>query len=309
MSDSSKSLRYPIILLIFGGIAFGSTFSANRFAIEAGFPFIAFSFWQSLVGGVALLIVSIPMRALPQFSGAHIRQYSLTAIVGYSIPLIAITFVADKLPPGVIALALTLTPAFTYLFAVALRTDKFRITSIGGILFGLAGVLLIILPRDSLGTGVSAGWLVIVLAAPIGYAINNVMVPFLRPAATSSMQLSTGVLLVAALVLLPVMLIFDGPIMITSFSAIAVWSTIWAGAGQVIIFLVLFEIIRLAGPVFFAQFNYVVVAAGVIWAYIFFQDSFSAWVWGAIALMAIGLVFANRGAAAAMQTTAPQDSE
>jgi len=300
----TQSLFIPLILLIGGGIAFGSIFSANRIAFEAGFPFISYSFWQSLFAGLGLLILSVPMRALPPVTSAHLRVYGLTAAIGFSVPLLALTFVAGKLPPGVISLTLTLTPSFTYLFALALRSDRWRLMSVGGIVFGLAGVLLIILPRESLGTGITAGWLLLAMAAPLGYALNNVMIPFIRPPATTSMQLSTGVLLAAALIFLPVMLIVDGPVMVTEYSGAAIWATIWAAAADVGIFLCLFEIIRRAGPVFFSQLNYVTVAASVIWAFLIFGDTFTIWVWGAIALMAVGLVCANRGANQSMRETA-----
>jgi drug/metabolite transporter (DMT)-like permease len=299
----TQSLFIPLILLIGGGIAFGSIFSANRIAFEAGFPFISYSFWQSLFAGLGLLILSVPMRALPPVTRAHLRVYGLTAAIGFSVPLLALTFVAGKLPPGVISLTLTLTPSFTYLFALALRSDRWRLMSVGGIVFGLAGVLLIILPRESLGTGITAGWLLLAMAAPLGYALNNVMIPFIRPPATTSMQLSTGVLLAAALIFLPVMLIVDGPVMVTEYSGAAIWATIWAAAADVGIFLCLFEIIRRAGPVFFSQLNYVTVAASVIWAFLIFGDTFTIWVWGAIALMAVGLVCANRGANQSMRET------
>ena len=49
------------------------------------------------------------------------------------------------------------------------------------------------------------------------------------------------------------------------------------------------------GPVFFSQFNYIVPAAGIIWAFILFQDSFAPIVWVAIAFMAVGLYLAHRG--------------
>ena len=300
----TQSLFIPLILLIGGGIAFGSIFSANRIAFEAGFPFISYSFWQSLFAGLGLLILSVPMRALPPVTSAHLRVYGLTAAIGFSVPLLALTFVAGKLPPGVISLTLTLTPSFTYLFALALRSDRWRLMSVGGIVFGLAGVLLIILPRESLGTGITAGWLLLAMAAPLGYALNNVMIPFIRPPATTSMQLSTGVLLAAALIFLPVMLIVDGPVMVTEYSGAAIWATIWAAAADVGIFLCLFEIIRRAGPVFFSQLNYVTVAASVIWAFLIFGDTFTIWVWGAIALMAVGLVCANRGTNQSMRETA-----
>jgi drug/metabolite transporter (DMT)-like permease len=300
----TPSLFIPLVMLIGGGIAFASIFSANRIAFEAGIPFISYSFWQSLFAGLGLLIVSVPMRALPPVSAAHFRVYGLTAAIGFSLPLLALTFVAGKLPPGVISLTLTMTPSFTYLFALALRSDRWRLMSVGGIVFGLAGVLAIIVPRESLGTGIAAGWLLLAMVAPLGYALNNVMIPFIRPPATTSMQLSTGVLLMAALILLPVMLIVDGPVMVTEFSGAAIWATIWAAVADVGIFLCLFEIIRRAGPVFFAQLNYVTVAASVIWAFLIFGDTFTIWVWGAIALMAVGLAFANKGANESMRETA-----
>ena len=304
VQGGTQSLFIPLALLIGGGIAFGSVFSANRIAFEAGLPFISYSFWQSLFAGLGLLIVSVPMRALPPVTRAHLRVYGLTAAIGFSVPLLALTFVAGKVPPGVISLTLTLTPSFTYLFALALRSDRWRLMSVGGIVFGLAGVLVIIVPRESLGTGIAAGWLLLAMAAPLGYALNNVMIPFIRPPATTSMQLSTGVLLTSTLILFPVMLIIDGPVLLTEFSGAAIWATIWAAAADVAIFMCLFEIIRRAGPVFFAQLNYVSVAASVIWAFLIFGDTFTVWVWGAIALMAVGLGFANKGANESMREAA-----
>ena len=297
--DAAKpSLLYPWILLVGGAIVYSSAFSANRFAFDAGFPFLAYSFWQALFGGAALLVVSALLRALPQVSAAHLRLYALTAIVGFSIPLLALTFAAGKLPPAVIPLTVTLVPALTYVFALILRVERFRVLSIAGLLLGLAGVVLIIvLPAGSLGTGVAAGWLILALVAPLGYAMNNVAVPFLRPPATNSLQLSTGVLVVGAIVLLPVMLIVDGPVTFTSMPTMGIVAMFWAAVANIGIFLCLFEIIRLAGPVFFSQFNYVVVAAGIIWGAVFFPQNtaFSIWVWAAVAVMAAGLVLANTG--------------
>ena len=209
--------------------------------------------------------------------------------------MIALTVASGRLPPGVLTLVVTLTPALTYLFAFLARLDRFNLWSIGGVLLGLVGVLLIVLPAGSLGAEFSPAWLLLGLVAPLGYALNNIAVVFLRPAQTTSLDLSTGVLLVATVVLLPVMLVVDGAFVFSGLEAKAVWSTAWAGFTNVVIFLSLFEIIRRAGPVFFAQFSYVVVVAGIVWARIIFSDTFSGWVWAAIAVMAVGLVLANAG--------------
>lgn len=300
MSDSTsapakRNLTVPILLLLGGGTVYGSFFSAIRIASDAGVPPMALAFWQAFFGGVGLLIFSAVIRQLPGTSFPHLRQYTVTALIGFSIPLVALTVVSVKLPPGILTLVVTLTPALTYIFAYFARLDRLNPWGIGGVVFGLAGVLLIVLPSGSLGAGFSPAWLLLGLIAPLGYAINNIAVVILRPAETTSLHLSTGVLLAATVILLPVMLVVDGAFVFSGLEAKAVWSTAWAGFTNVIIFLSLFEIIRRAGPVFFAQFNYVVVVAGIVWAFLIFSDSFSGWVWAAIAVMAAGLVLANAG--------------
>jgi len=209
-APAKRNLTVPILLLLGGGIIYASFFSANRVAIDAGMPPMALAFWQALFGGFGLLIFSTVIRQLPGTSFAHLRQYTVAAVIGFSIPLIALTVASGRLPPGVLTLVVTLTPALTYLFAFLARLDRFNLWSIGGVLLGLVGVLLIVLPAGSLGAEFSPAWLLLGLVAPLGYALNNIAVVFLRPAQTTSLHLSTGVLLVATVVLLPVMLVVDG---------------------------------------------------------------------------------------------------
>jgi len=56
------------------------------------------------------------------------------------------------------------------------------------------------------------------------------------------------------------------------------------------VFLVLFlEIIRRAGPVFFAQFNYLAVLAGVAWGAVIFGERLSIYLVLAMVLMFVGV--------------------
>jgi drug/metabolite transporter (DMT)-like permease len=287
---------WPLILLLIGGAAYGTIFSANKIAIEGGFPFVAFTFYQALVAGLVLLVMGLIQGDRPGTSGAHLRQYGVTALFGFIVPFVVFSFVADKLPPSIITLLLALTPALTYLFAFLLRLERFRWLSVFGVLLGFAGILLIVLPRGSLPSPDMAGWVLLALLGPLGFAMNNVAVALLRPAASTSATLSAGVLIVSAVVLLIIMLAVEGFVWIGDLSTNAILGLLWASAVNGLTFLVLFEIIRLAGPVFFAQFNYVSVAAGILWALILFADVPSLWVWLALAVLAVGLVLANAGA-------------
>lgn len=296
-STPTRSLAFPLVLLVGGGIIYATFFSANRIAVDGGVPSMALAFWQSFFGAAGLLVVSLIVRDLPRLSAAHLRQYGFTAIFSFSIPLVALTFAAPQLPAGLLTLTLTLTPALTYIFAFVARLERFNLWSTGGLVVGLAGVVLIVQPWTwgGLGGDVAGVWFLVALIAPLGYAVNNVVVALIRPAETTTLQLSTGVMVFATVVMFPFMWAIDGFYLFEGATGAGIGGTVWAGFTDIVIFLVLFEVIHRAGPVFFSQFNYIVPAAGIIWAFIIFQDSFAPIVWAAIAFMAVGLYLANRG--------------
>ena len=55
----TSNLVIPTLLLLLGGTAYGSVISANKLAVEAGMPFIAYSFWQMILASAVLLPVSL----------------------------------------------------------------------------------------------------------------------------------------------------------------------------------------------------------------------------------------------------------
>ena len=53
---------------------------------------------------------------------------------------------------------------------------------------------------------------------------------------------------------------------------------------------------------FFSQISYVILACGIGWGFALFAERPSAWVWGAVALMTLGLALANAAVARANDT-------
>ena len=299
MTPTRQSLVIPATLLIVGGISFGSLFAANKIAIEAGFPFIAYTFWQALFAGLALFVVALVRADVPKLTVPHVRQYVLMSTLGVVIPVLVLTYIADKLPAGVVTLTVGLAPALTYVFAFVLRREGFRWLNVGGVFFGFASILLIVLPEQSLSAPGAAIWLIVALAVPLSIATNIIVIAYLRPPRTSTVSLVCGLMLSAAAITFVVMLASGGGVGFWNVAGPGMWAMVWAAAAQAVAFVAGLEVIRLAGPVYFSQMNYITVGAGFLWALALFSEGLSVWVWVALVVMLVGLGFTNLGAARA----------
>ena len=285
----------PYFMLMAHGTILGALFSANKIAIEGGIPFLGYAFWQSLGAGAILLVVSLVVGNPLQLSMAHLRTYIVTGVGGIAVPFSVYAYLAPKLPAGVITLVLTLIPPLTYLFAYALGLERFRWLCIAGILFGVAGVSLVVVPETSLPSPDMAKWVLVALLAPLSAAVTNVFAQRFRPPRTSSLTLACGLLLGSAVVLFPIMMATGSLYLFPDPPSPGDWALFAVVLINAVMFILFFEIIRLAGAVFFSQVNYVGVLDGILWAMVVFGERHSAWIWIALVLLFIGLTLVNAG--------------
>jgi len=209
MMKVNKSHLVPFAMLLFGAAIFSMTFSLNRIAITEGIPVFAFVFWQSLGAALLAFVAAVATRQLPSLRRKDLRFYLLVGTFGSAVPITLLAFAASKVPVGAIALSLTLEPILTYVIAVLFRIDHVRLLRIAGIAVGLAGVLLVLLPDQSLPEPGMAPWLLMAFGAPLCWAICNVCMAILRPPESRSIPLTCGKFFAAAILMLPVMAITD----------------------------------------------------------------------------------------------------
>ena len=126
--------------------------------------------------------------------------------------------------------------------------------------FGIGASLCGVLMITARNPVYAALWFALTTLATCGLFLLQ-SAPFL---AAATMIVYAGAVIVTFLFV--IMLAVEGLVWIGDLSSDAVLGVLWASAVNGLTFLVLFEIIRMAGPVFFAQFNYVSVGAGFLWA-------------------------------------------
>src|SRR5207237_8158476 len=174
------------------GFTFGMMFVFNRLATTHGVPFIPYVFLQALGGALILLIVGGAQNHLPDLSTQSLRFYLVTGVFNFSLPFSILSLVAPKVPSGILSLGLMLIPLMIYALALALGMDRFRWVRLIGILLGLAGVLLVLLPKASLPSSDMVGWVVLGLVAPLCYALGTILMAKLDPPESKSLPLSCG---------------------------------------------------------------------------------------------------------------------
>ena len=280
-------------MLFLIGLAFAMTFVFNRLATTNGVPLIPYVLWQALGGALILLVACGVRRQFPGLSPKYFKVYFLTGMFNVCFPVFILSLVAPKVPSGILSLGLMLIPLIIYALALVLGMDRFRWVRLTGILLGLAGVMLVLLPRASLPSPDMAGWVVLGLVAPLCYSVGAILMAWLEPPAAKSLPLACGLLMASTITMVPVMVasqswwFFDGPF------ATGHWAVIGAMANQAAIFVLMFEIIKRAGPVFFSTSNYIATLVGVGLGMLFFGDSHSLWIWAALLLMFTGLFCVN----------------
>ena len=294
MMKVNKSHLAPFAMLLFAAGIYSMTFSLNRIAITEGIPVFAFVFWQGLGTALVTFVAAVATRQLPSLRRKYLRLYLLLGAFAIAVPFTLLAFAAPKVPAGAIALGLTLTPILTYVIAVLFRIDRVRLLRIAGILFGLAGILLVVLPGQSLPEPGMAPWLLMAFGAPLCYAFSNVCIAILRPPESRPIPLTCGVFVCASITMLPVMALTDNWWIFDATMTDGDWALIGTIVIVPIVYALTFVLIQMLGPVLFSIIGYFGTLMGLGWAALYFGEVPSSWIWVAIAILFLGLFLVNR---------------
>jgi drug/metabolite transporter (DMT)-like permease len=289
-SNAASPLAY--VMLVAAALIYGAIFTVNKFAAIGGVPPLAYSFWQSFGAAIVLWIALTLNGERLGVTGQHLTGYIVIGLLVIGIPITLLTYIAPKLPAGVMTLVLALSPPFTFLLSVLSRLERFRLAGLLGLACGFVGVALVVTPGAALGSPGAWKWFLLALLAPLFFAASNVAAAVLRPPAASSAAMGAGVLLGSSVALLPAMLI-AGQAWFPSRIDSGTVATLVAVAINAAFLVLFFEIIRRAGPTFFAQFNYLAVLAGVAWGALVFGERLTLTFFAAMLLMLAGVFLAG----------------
>jgi drug/metabolite transporter (DMT)-like permease len=267
----APELAYPTALLLLYGALAGSTFTLAKIALSAGVKPLGYAAWQTAGAGLLMAAVALARgQAIPR-TPAALSFYAVCGLIGVAMPSIAMFSALAHISAGAMATIAAAVPLFTFALAALLRSEPATPRRLLGLLSGLAGALVILAPRASAPGFDQIGWACVAFLAPLGYAAGSIYAGKRRPAEASPVVLTVGMLTFAGAALTGLAVLRGEAYWPRQFGPAEL-----AIAAQILVsgfgYLLFFEIIRVAGPVFFSQTAYMVALAGMAWPWLLFGD-------------------------------------
>ena len=277
------------LILIILGLGWGLSFTLGKIAITAGGTPIGLTFWQSLFSGLILLAyVFFRHRKIiiPKIMFLPIVIITFLSVV---IPNIIFYACVEHLDAGVLSISVSVIPLFTYLIAMALRMDKFKVRRVIGLITGFCALLILILPENSLPDKRDIPWVLLALNCALCYALENIYIDRLALQNFGPIRLVCAVSFVSAIITFLLSLVMDQFFILQPTNLYLLISTLGLGFISATAYSIFIYLIGRAGSVFSSQVGYLVTFFGVVWGIIILGESHSVFVWISLALIMMGI--------------------
>lgn len=282
-----RPAHYALLLLM--GVLWGLALSMAKIGVHAGGHPIGMGLWQVSTSMTLLLCVLLIQSKRPVIRVDVLRFGLICGGFGVAFPSIALFWCARYLPAGVVAIAFSSMPLFTYLLAVIFGIEARQRRRLLGVVVGLVAMALLVLPESALPEPGLAPWVLLALFASVSMSIENSYAGGYRPPAVGSLELSFVRQGSAAILLFPLALFSGTALPLFESWGTAQYAATANGLLSGVAFTILLFVINTAGPVFASQTAYVITLAGVGWGIILFAESHSVYIWSAMVMTLIGI--------------------
>ena len=306
------------LALIGMGAAWGALFLVSKIAVSGGYKPFGIMVWQLAIGVVLSgILTRLRGRSLAPSRLVSRRYFWLffgVAMLGTVVPNYFSYTAVVHLPAGIMAIVIAMVPLFAMPIALLMGFERAAWIRFAGTGMGALGVMLLIGPGTNLPGVAQAIYVLVALGAPLAYAGEGNFIAWYGGRGLDPLQILFGACVLGELVALPLSLasgqfispfhVWQAPDWAIVFSSAINWLTY---AGYV-------WLIGRAGPVFAGQVAYLVTGFGMIWAMVLLDESYPVTVWGALALMFVGIFLVQprdprRGAAQADGTGAAMEND
>lgn len=295
-------LEQPLVLLLVVGSFLAVSTVIAKAGPTVGWHPLALLQWSIFGGAVGLYLVTrlagAGRRPAPGMQGRRFdgRLAGYLAVSGllFIAPNMIAVMAAPRVGAGFVSLSFAFPLVLTYAFVVLLRLERFQFLRGTGVLFGLAGGILLAASGADLSVEAS-GWSMIALSIPVFLASGNIYRTLKWPEGAKPVDLALGMMATGFLALGVFNLSAGIPLAPVS------WTSAASGllAAQIAIFALqyglYFRLQQTAGPVYLSQIGSVAAVIGLGLGYLVFGEVPNAAKLAAVASVGTGIVLVTLG--------------
>lgn len=289
MTDRVRDRLLLTGILLLLGAGWGLSVPLSRIAVSTGHLPFGLLFWQLLIGSVLLGGIVAQRRKPFRLGRGAVRVFVVIALLGTLIPNSFSYRAAAHLPAGIMAIIIATVPMFAFPVALILRQDRFALRRLLGLCLGLLGVALIAFPEASLPDPAMLAWVSVALIAPLCYGLEGNVVARWGLSGMDPVQALFGASVLGAVVMAPAAVATGQFIDPTAGMGAPEWALVGSALIHGIVYASYVWLVGRAGPVFAGQVSYVVTGFGVVWSMVLLSETYSIWVWAALAVMLCGI--------------------
>ncbi len=287
-TTASKTLSLLILLLL--GLIWGSGYSLARYATTHGVPPLGYAFWQSLGPAIFLALLTLFQRTRLGLSASNIRFYFVCGLLGIALPNSNMYFAVQHIPAGLLAVLVNTVPIITYVLAFIFAEERFSWVRFTGVLIAIIGIMLIVIPKTSLAGAAMTPWVLVTLISPICFALTAIYVSKNRPAGLTSLSLSAGMLIGSTILLTPVVISTHNFYSLTPPYNMADFVVVLEMVLSSIGYVLLFQLLKMAGAVYYSMVGGVVALTGLFWGWVIFDETLNRFTGLAVLCILLGIL-------------------
>lgn len=281
-------MRFWAILVILG-LGWGMTQPFSKLAVSGGYSGLGLIFWQSVISILLLsTLLLVQGKRLP-LGRRQLLVYVVIALIGTVVPNLFSYAAYVHLHAGIMAILIAMVPIFAFPIALLMGNDQFKLLRIVGLLLGFSGAMFLILPGQAAIGEVSVLWVLLGLVPSLLYAFEGNWVSRYGTAGLDPLQVIFGASVVGALVTGPLAIINGSWINPLGPWGVPDYALVASSVIHTFVYATYVWLLGAAGPVFAVQVGYIVTLSGVFWSRMLLGESYTGWVWLALALVLAGV--------------------
>lgn len=201
VASSRRAWAVPLASLLGAGAVLGISTNLAKLAAGVGLDPLAFLAWSVVGATVVLAGVGAARHRLPPLNARTSEYFVVAGLIGLAAPNLLSFAAVPHVGAGFVALSIAFPPLLTYIGALLLGMERFRIRRAAGVVLALGGAVLLAALKLS-EPDVDAFWVVVTLSAPVLLAGGNIYRTARWPEGVAPDELAPGMLAAAGIMLL-----------------------------------------------------------------------------------------------------------